>query len=109
MDYELCHMQVAMERFKDLERRDPAEVLGDGMLSRSIDFSSQRGFVRRVVETEVPLRKNGTEFVDEAQEGETSLVYRDTVNALGSPSHIASATWTWTPGTELAEGLPPPV
>src|SRR5690606_21560652 len=109
LDYELGHMQVAMQLIKDLERRDPAEVLGDGVLPRFIDFSSQRGFVRRVVETEVPLRKSETAFVDEPEEGASSLVYRETVNAAGSPSRIASATWTWTPGTELAQGMPPPV
>ena len=109
LDYELGHMQVAIQLFKELERRDPAEVLGDGVLPRFIDFSSQRGFVRRVVETEVPLRKLGTEYVDAADEGESSLVYRQTVNAGGSPSNAASATWTWTPGTELARGLPSPV
>jgi hypothetical protein len=60
--------------------------------------------VRHVVETETQLRKDGTQFVDQAQEGETSLAYRSVVNAAGSPSTNVSATWTWAPGTELTRG-----
>lgn len=107
LDYELGHLQVALQLFKDVERRDPAEVLGDGAIPRFIEFRSQRGFVRRVVEAETAMRKRGTEFVDEADEAPSSLVYREIVNSTGSPSRAASATWTWTPGTELANGLAP--
>jgi hypothetical protein len=101
LDYELGHLQVALQLFKEAERRDPAELLGDGRLPPFIQFRSQREFVRQVVETEVQLRKRGTEFVDESQEGRSSLEYRKAVNAGGSPSDTVSATWTWTPGTEL--------
>ena len=101
LDYELGHLQVALQLFKDVERRDPAEVLGDGNLPEGIRFESQRAFVRQVVETEAQLRKNGTDFVDEAQEGKSSLDYRKAVNAGGSPSETVSATYHWTPGTEL--------
>src|SRR5690606_18644825 len=100
LDYELGHLQVAMQLFKDIERRDPAEVLGDGALPPFIRFESQREFVRKVVETEVQLRKDGTKVVDEAMEGKSSLDYRATVNATGSPSETVSATYHWTPGTE---------
>jgi hypothetical protein len=105
LDYELGHLQVAIALFKDVERRDPAEVLGAGNLPRFIDFKSQRGFVRKVVDTEVPLRKDATAFVDQAEEGTTSLAYREIVNATGSPSMAASAGWVWTPGSELAQGV----
>jgi hypothetical protein len=44
LDYELGHLQVAMHLFKDIERRDPAEVLGDGKLPPFIQFESQREF-----------------------------------------------------------------
>jgi hypothetical protein len=101
LDYELGHFQVALQLFKDIERRDPAEVLGDGSLPPFIQFESQREFVRKVVETEVPLRKDGTEFVDEALEGKSSLDYRAAINAAGSPSETVSNTYHWTPGTEL--------
>lgn len=101
LDYELGHFQLALQLFKDIERRDPQEVLGTGELPRFIQFKSQRDFVRQVVAQETHLRKRGTEFVDKAQEGESSLVYRDSVNADGSPSSTASATYRWTAGTEL--------
>jgi hypothetical protein len=101
LDYELGHFQVALQLFKDTERRDPSEVLGDGKLPDFIRFESQREFVKQTVLSEVPLRKNGTEFVDEASEGETSLEYRKAVNADGSPSTTVSDTYSWAPGTEL--------
>lgn len=101
LDFELGHFQVALKLFKDAERRDPAEVLGDGKLPDFIKFESQREFVRKVVEEEVPLRKDGTEFVDEEAEGQTSVAYRKAVNAHGSPSSTVSETYSWTPGTEL--------
>lgn len=102
--YELGHLQIAIEIFKDIERRDPAEVLGDGFLPPFIDFSSQRGYIRRVVDTEKSLRKASTKFVSETEEGETSLHYRSQINSAGSPSRAASMGWVWTPGTELVRG-----
>ena len=101
LDYELGHLQAAIALFQKFEKRDAAELLGNGALPPFIQFQSQREFVRRVVETETQLRKNGTDFVDEAQEGKSSLEYRAAINADGSPSETVSATWSWTPGTEL--------
>ncbi len=101
LDYELGHLQVAMQLLKDVERRDPAELLGDGTLPPFIQFSSQREFVRQVVAAESQLRKRDTEFVDQAGEGKSSLAYRSAVNASGSPSETISATYTWMHGTEL--------
>jgi hypothetical protein len=104
LDYELGHFQVALKLFKDTERRDPEEVLGDGKLPDFIQFESQREFVRKTVEAETSLRKDGTDFVDEASEPESSLAYRKAVNADGSPSTTVSDTYSWMPGTELARG-----
>jgi len=101
LDYELGHLQLVIRLFKDLERRDPAEVLGDGSLPPFIRFESQRAFVRKVVAEETQLRKDGTQFVDEAAEGKSSLAYREAVNADGSPSETIAATYSWTAGTEL--------
>ncbi|HYD74430.1 hypothetical protein [Ramlibacter sp.] len=101
LDYELGHLQAALRLFEETERRDAAELLRDGRLPPFIQFSSQREFVRQVVESETQLRKRGTEFVDESQEGRSSLDYRKAVNAGGSPSETVAATWSWTPGTEL--------
>jgi len=101
LDYELGHLQAALQLFKEVERRDPAELLGDGRLPPFIQFRSQREFVRKVVEAETQLRKRETDFVDEAQEGRSSLEYRKAVNGAGSPSETVAATWSWTAGTEL--------
>jgi hypothetical protein len=101
LDFELGHLQVAIELFKEVERRDPAEVLGDGTLPPFIRFESHREYLRQVVAAETQLRKRGTEFVDEADEGKSSLAYRAAVNAGGCPSEMVSATYTWMAGTEL--------
>ncbi len=101
LDYELGHFQMVLKLFKDIERRDPAEVLGDGSLPKFIEFRSHRDFVRKVVEEESGMRKDGTQFVDTDEEGQSSLVYRDAVNGDGSPSRAVSETWSWSPGTEL--------
>lgn len=102
LDYELGHFQVVQELFKRLERRDPAEVIGDGALPAFIKFESHREYLRQVVDAETDYRKNGTQFVQTPQEeGASSLAYRDAVNQDGSPSQAASASYSWTPGTEL--------
>lgn len=101
LDYELGHLQAAMKLFKDMEKRDPAEVLGDGALPPFIQYKSQREFIRKVVDNEVRLRKDRTEFVDAAQEPKSSHQYRDDINAAGSPSESVSTTYRWTAGTEL--------
>jgi len=112
LDYELGHLQAAIRLFEEAEGRDAAELLGDGKLPPFIQFRSQREFVRQVLETETQLRKRGTDFVDESQEGKSSLEYRQAVNAGGSPSETVAATYSWMPGTELmrepVEGLPQP-
>ncbi len=100
LDYELGHVQVALQLFKTLERRDPAEVLGDGKLPPGVRFSSQRDFVRKVLAAEVDLRKAGTQFVAEADEDVASLAYRNQLHSEGSPSQAVSAGYQWTPGTE---------
>jgi hypothetical protein len=102
LDYELGHFQAALKLFKDVERRDPAEVLGASQLPPGIEFKSHREFLKRTVANEVQLRKDGTQFVSEDKEGRSSLVYREAVNADGSPSTAISETYSWTPGTELA-------
>jgi hypothetical protein len=101
LDYELGHFQAALKLFQDTERRDAAEVLGDGKLPPFIQFQSQREFVKQTVLSEVQLRKSGTDFVDEKDEPASSLEYRKAVNAAGSPSTTVSDTYSWSPGTEL--------
>src|SRR5690554_1078760 len=67
LDYELGHLHVVTELFKKYERRDPEEVLGN-VAPQPLQFAPQRDFVRKVLEAEVSLRANGTEFVPKEQE-----------------------------------------
>jgi len=108
LDYELGHLQVAMALLRDIERRDPAEVLGDGRLPAGIAFRSQREFVREVLADEVGLRKDGTRFVGEEEEAVRSLAWRNHMNAQGSPSQSVSTGYQWAPGTELNRDLSSP-
>lgn len=101
LDYELGHFSAVCKLFENAERRDAAEVVGNGKLPEMIQFKSHRDFVRKVLDEETQLRKDGTEFVEEQNEGESSLAYRERMNADGSPSSTASADYHWVPGTEL--------
>ncbi len=100
LDYELGHLNLAIELFKKHERRDPAEILPD-TLPAPIPFDTQREFVRKVLAKEVDLRADGPDFVPKEKEGEASLAYRKLMNADGSPSELVSAGYRWAPGSEL--------
>lgn len=100
LDYELGHFHHVAELFKQLERRDPAELF-PGDLPEPIPFMSQRDFVRQVLAQEVNLRAKGTQFVDVSEESAASIDYRTYINSAGSPSETVAAGYGWTPGTEL--------
>jgi rubrerythrin len=100
LDYELGHLNLAMELFKEHEGRDPLEILPQAVPD-PIPHASQREFVRRVLAGEVDLRAKGTAFVEQGQEGYASRKYREGLNAQGSPSEIVAAGYDWRPGTEL--------
>lgn len=102
LDYEIGHLNYAMDIFKTMERRDPAEIL-PAALPEPIAYKSQREFVRKVLRQEVDLRANGTQFVDKSQEPERSLQYRRQMNSKGSPTQTVAAGYRWAPGTELTE------
>ena len=102
LNYELGHLQVVMELFKKFENRDPAEVL-PGSLPEPIDYISHRQFVRQTLKNEVDLRAAGTSFINKEDELEDSpsVIYRQQMNAEGSPSESVAAGYIWRPGTEL--------
>ncbi|WP_122407307.1 hypothetical protein [Pseudomonas viridiflava] len=104
VDYELGHLNFACELFKNLERRDPAEILG-GQLPEMIAFKSQRDFVRTTLAAEVDLRAHGINYVNKQDESQASLDYRARLNAQGVPASVASAGYNWQPGTELNHPL----
>ena len=105
VDYELGHLHMVMDLFKEIERRDPAELLPK-TLPELIDYQSHRQFVRETLANEVDLRAAGTRFInveDEPEQAPASIAYRDQMNSEGSPSEIVAAGYVWTPGTELVE------
>ena len=101
LDYELGHFHMACDALKQFAGRDPAEIVTTDF-SAPLEFRSQRDFVRKVLASEVNLRTDGVNFVARDQEGPESLIYRDTVNADGSPSEAVASGYIWTPGTELS-------
>jgi len=101
VDYELGHLHVAMELFKKIEKRDPAEVL-PAKLPEPIDFSSQRAYVRATLRMQVDFRANGKEIVTIENDSPASIAYRERMNRSGSPSERVAAGYRWRPGTELA-------
>ncbi len=100
LDYELGQLRFVAEIFKDVGRRDPAEVL-PAALPDPIPFASQRDFVRDVLSREVDLRARGPHFVPADQESDATRAYRQHLNSQGSPSATVAAGYVWTPGTEL--------
>ncbi|MDB4939121.1 MAG: hypothetical protein JWP87_6093 [Labilithrix sp.] len=100
-EYELGHLHIAMDCFRKLEKRDPAEVL-PATLPEPIDFSSQRKYVRETLRMQVDFRANGREIVPRDEESQASIVYRERLNRAGSPSERVAAGYKWRPGTELA-------
>ncbi|HEX7030779.1 MAG TPA: hypothetical protein VF254_09290 [Gammaproteobacteria bacterium] len=100
LDYELGHLALVMDLFKQHERRDPAEILPQA-LPDPIAYESQREFVRETLKREIDLRAAGTAFVDKAEESGDSLQYREHLNSEGSPSDAVAAGYMWQPGTEL--------
>ena len=100
LDYELGHLSMVMELFKQHEKRDPMEILPE-QLPDPIPFDTQREFVRQVLAKEVDLRADGADFVPKAKEGRDSREYREAINADGSPSDTVAAGYKWAPGSEL--------
>jgi hypothetical protein len=98
--YELGHLHFAMQLMRDLEGRDPAEIVPETLPS-PIQYKSQRSFVRNVLEKEVDLRASGSQFVEATQERIETVRYRDQLNSAGVASEIVAAGYRWQPGTEL--------
>ncbi|HEX7842515.1 MAG TPA: hypothetical protein VF469_33810 [Kofleriaceae bacterium] len=99
--YELGQLHFVMGLMRQIERRDPEELL-PASLPEPIRFESQREFVRDVLAKEVDLRANGVAIVPREQESTLSVLYRDHLNSAGSPSELIAADYHFTPGTELA-------
>jgi hypothetical protein len=102
--YELGHLQAVMKICKDVERRDPAEILPKEM-PEPFSYTSHREFVRQTLANEVNLRAVDGRFIDgmREQESEATREYRRQMNSEGSPSEIVAAGYVWRPGTEVSK------
>ncbi len=100
LDYELGHLHFAIQVCKEVERRDPSEFLPE-RLPEPIAYKSNREYVRQVLREEVDLRADGPRFVNKSEEPERSRMYRQQMNADGSPTETVAAGWRWSPGGEL--------
>jgi hypothetical protein len=99
--YELGQMHFVMDLMRQIEKRDPEELIPE-TFPEPLGFASQREFVREVLENgEADLRANGTEIVQAEDEGTGSIAYREQLNSEGSPSEIVSGGYRYVPGTEL--------
>lgn len=98
--YELGQMHFVMDLMRQIEKRDPEELLPE-TLPEPIKYKSQRDFVREVLANEANLRTSGTEIVPREQESFASVRYRDQLNSEISPSELVSNDYQYTPGTEL--------
>jgi hypothetical protein len=103
LDYELGHLHFVRGLFESERRRGADEIL-PATLPDPVEFRSHRAYVRSVLEDEVDLRTRGTEYIPREQEGpdSPSVLYRERMNASGSPSQAVAAGYLWQPGTELA-------
>lgn len=102
LDYEIGHLRMVEEIFKNVEKRDPAELI-PATLPDPIDYSSHREFITKVLSEEVHMRAVGEDFIDgrKDKESEATLAYRKRLNSEGSPSETVAAGYIWSPGTEV--------
>lgn len=100
LDYELGKFNFVAEIFKEVEQRDPQEVVPE-TLPEPVAFESQRNFVRETLRSEANLRARGSEFVARESESLASQIYRERLHADGVPSEIVARGYIWTPGGEL--------
>src|SRR5690606_21420535 len=90
-DYELGHLHYAMDLMKQIERRDPAELL-PATLPDPIRYDSQRDFVRKVLGKEVDFRARGGQ-IGQLEETTETLAYRAHLNSAGSPSELVAQSY----------------
>lgn len=104
LQYELGHLHFALDIFRKSQKRDPEEFL-PATLPEPIVYRSHREFVRKVLKEEKDLRARGADFIPKGEEraDSPSVLYRERINAEGSPSDTVAAGYKWNAGGELAE------
>ena len=84
---EIEHLRIACELMWQVEKRDPEQFLPAGF-DRALTFQPNKEYVRHVLETQIDLTKQGSEFVPISTLPETApyFDYQRQVNASGSPT-----------------------
>jgi rubrerythrin len=87
LDMEIGHLQNALELYKKYEKRDPAEFLPKE-LPPPLLFESNVEYIRGVLESQIDLTANGTEFVpvNDLPEDHRYHTYQKLVNKGKVPS-----------------------
>jgi len=88
---EIEHLRIACELMKQIERRDPAEVLPATGFDRMLKFQPNKAYVRQVLRTQIDLTSKDSEFVPVA-----SLPHDDRYFA-----YQAKVNGDWVPTEEL--------
>jgi hypothetical protein len=72
-----------------------------------IDYTSHRGFVRKVLDREVDYSAEGHRIRPRGQfnDGARSAEYLDHLNRDGSFSGMVAENYVWRPGTELVDRI----
>ena len=93
LDYKLGQLQAAMELYRQIEKKDPLEILSEE-LPIPAEQLDHKDFIHEL------NNKMKAEIKD--IENKWTLKYRGQVNAEGSPSEVISSGYKWKPGTELS-------
>lgn len=90
---EVEHFQLAWELMKEIDRRDPRELLPDTTLSNPLTFEENKQWVRAVLADQVNLTGYDSQFVPvgDLPEGHRYFEYQSMVNAGGSPTETVIA------------------
>lgn len=94
LNMEIEHLRIACDLLRELESMEPEELLPP-MMPEALTFQSNKQYVRSVLESQLNLRPDGTEFVslDSLPTDNRYFWYQDQVNSGGFvPSeHIIAA------------------
>ena len=86
--FELGHLQIAADLFREYEDRDPEEVIGNKIVL-PCHFEEQKEYVTNILENEIDKRHDGEggfTTIDELPEDWPSYRIQEIVNGEGAPS-----------------------